>query len=89
MRHQLTTWYFDNKSNTRATPGQFRWYKSPGPGLKIGAKPQGLPGGGCSRLELIDALLFYGHSDLSVIVNHGIIEETIKFIRSTWRFEKH
>ena len=27
------------------TPGQFRWYKSPGPGLKIGAKPRGLPGG--------------------------------------------
>ena len=27
------------------TPGQLRWYKSPGPGLKIGAKPLGLPGG--------------------------------------------
>ena len=44
MRHQLTTWYFDNRSDLRATPGQFRWYKSPGPGLKIGAKPRGLPG---------------------------------------------
>ena len=34
-------------------------------------------------------LLLYGRNDLSVIVNLGIIEETIKFIRSTWRFEKH
>ena len=33
--------------------------------------------------------LLYGHNDLSVIVNRGIIEETIKFIRSTRRFEKH
>ena len=24
------------------TPGQFRWYKSSGPGLKIGAKPRGM-----------------------------------------------
>ena len=38
------------------TPGQFRWYKSPGPGSKVGAKPRGLPRG-CSCLELIDALL--------------------------------
>ena len=36
--------------------GQFRWYKSLGPGLKIGAKPRGLPEAECSRLELIDAL---------------------------------
>ena len=34
-------------------------------------------------------LLLYGRNDLSVIVNRGIIEETIKFIRSTGRFEKH
>ena len=34
-------------------------------------------------------LLLYGRNDLSVIVNHGIIEETIKFIRSTGRFEEH
>ena len=35
------------------------------------------------------SLLLYGLNDLSVIVNCGIIEETIKFIRSTGRFEKH
>ena len=34
-------------------------------------------------------LLLYGRSDLSVIVNRGIIEETIRFIRGTGRFEKH
>ena len=34
-------------------------------------------------------LLLYGRNDLSVIVNRGTIEETIKFIRSTGRFEKH
>ena len=34
-------------------------------------------------------LLLYGRNYLSVIVNRGIIEETIKFIRSTGRFEKH
>ena len=34
-------------------------------------------------------LLLCGCNDLSVIVNHGIIEETIKFIRGTGRFEKH
>ena len=34
-------------------------------------------------------LLLYARSDLSVIVNRGIIEETIKFIRSTGRFERH
>ena len=34
-------------------------------------------------------LLLYGRNDLSVIVNRGIIEETIKFIRSTGRFVKH
>ena len=34
-------------------------------------------------------LLLYGHNDLSVIVNCGISEETIKLIRSTGRFEKH
>ena len=33
-------------------------------------------------------LLLYGRNDLSVTVNRGIIEETIKFIRSTGRFEK-
>ena len=31
-------------------------------------------------------LLLYGRNDLSVIVNRGIIEETIEFIRSTGRF---
>ena len=45
-----------HRSDSWATPGQFRWYKSPGPGLKIGAKPPWLPWGlRCSRLELIDA----------------------------------
>ena len=34
-------------------------------------------------------LLLYGRNDLSVIVNRDIIEEIIKFIRSTARFEKH
>ena len=34
-------------------------------------------------------LLLYDCNDFSDIVNHGIIEETIKFIRSTGRFEKH
>ena len=34
-------------------------------------------------------LPLYGCSDLSVIMNRGIIEEAIKFIRSTGRFEKH
>ena len=34
-------------------------------------------------------LLLYGRNDLSVIVNSDIIEETIKFIRSAGRFEKH
>ena len=33
-------------------------------------------------------LLLYGRNDLSVTVNRGIIKETIKFIRSTGRFEK-
>ena len=47
--------YFDNRSDPRTTPRQFRWYKSPGPGLKIGANPGGCPGG-CLCLELIDAL---------------------------------
>ena len=34
-------------------------------------------------------LLLYGLNDLSVTVSRGIIEKTIKFIRSTRRFEKH
>ena len=33
--------------------------------------------------------MLYGHNDLHVIVNRGIIEETIKFIGSTRRFGKH
>ena len=33
-------------------------------------------------------LLLCGHNDLSVIVNRGITEETMKFIRSTSCFEK-
>ena len=37
----------------------------------------------------LSRLLLYGRNDLSVIVNRGIIEETIKFIRSTGRFEKN
>ena len=35
---------FDNRSDPRATPGKFKCYKSPGPELKIGAKPRGCPG---------------------------------------------
>ena len=34
-------------------------------------------------------LLLYGRNDLSVIVNRGIIEETVKIIRGTGGFEKH
>ena len=51
MRHQLTTWYFDNRSDPRA----IQMVQIRGTWLKIGAKPRGLPGG-CSCLELIDAL---------------------------------
>ena len=34
-------------------------------------------------------LLLYPRNDLSVIVDRGIIEKTIKFIRTTGRFGKH
>ena len=48
---QLTTWYFDNRSNppgnSDSTNSQDR--------NEIGAAPRGVPGGGCSRLELTDA----------------------------------
>ena len=40
-------------------------------------------------LKELCRLLFYGCNDLSVIVSRGIIEEKIKFIRSTGRFLKH
>ena len=41
-----------------------------------------------SSKELCE-LLLCGHNDISVTVNRSIIEETIKLIRTTWRFEKH
>ena len=34
-------------------------------------------------------VLLCGHNDLSVVVNRRIIEETIKFIKSTRCCEKH
>ena len=32
-------------------------------------------------------LLLYGNSDFSFLVNHGVIEETIKYIKNTKRFK--
>ena len=43
----------------------------------------------CLSSKELCRLLFCGRNDLSVIVNCGIIKETIKFIRSTGNFEKH
>ena len=51
MRHQLTTWYFDNRSDPRA----IQMVQILGTRAENRCKPRGCPGG-CSRLELIDAL---------------------------------
>ena len=51
----LVLMIIDNRSDPRATPPPqaIQMVQIPGPGLKVGAKPRGLPG--CWRLELTDA----------------------------------
>ena len=61
----------DSRSDLKAAPGNpsgnpraIQMGQMPGPELKVGAKPRGLPGG-CWRLELTDALekLFAHHME--------------------------
>ena len=42
----------------RPDPRAIQTVQIPEPGLKVGAKPRRLPGGGCWHLELTDALLY-------------------------------
>ena len=43
----------------------------------------------CLSSKELCTLLLYGHSDLSVRVNHGLVEGTMRFFISTGRFEKY
>ena len=67
MQHQLGILIKDNRSDPRA----IQMVQIPGPGLKVGVKPQGLPGEGrgCSRLGWIDAL----HMKQTSIICTGLL----------------
>ena len=87
----------------RFDPREIQMVQIPGPRMKVGENPRGLPGGGCWCLELTDALLdvFSGSNIMNshyfdqVLISHNVLctfpvlnsNQRVNWMGSSWSFE--